>query len=72
MEVVVWDDTVSASPAGADADAWLSGFLGLPCRLVRFPDETVRAVDPDFARPADQVGFADGFPFPADLAGLAG
>jgi hypothetical protein len=63
MEVVVWADAVQASPAGAEADAWLSGFLGLTCRLVRFPDDAVRPVDPDFARPADQVGFADGFPF---------
>jgi len=63
MEVVVWGDAVQASPAGADADAWLSGFLGLPCRLVCFPDDAVRSVDPGFARPSDQVGFADGFPF---------
>lgn len=63
MAVVVWGDAVQASPAGTDADAWLSGFLGLRCRLVRFPDEVVRAVDPDFADPTDQVGFADGFPF---------
>ena len=26
-------------------------------------DGAIRAVDPDYARPADQVGFADGFPF---------
>lgn len=63
MEVVVWGDTVQASLAGTEADAWLSGFLGLPCRLVRFADDVVRSVDPDFARPSDQVGFADGFPF---------
>jgi hypothetical protein len=30
---------------------------------VQFAPETVRPVDPGFARPADQVGFADGFPF---------
>jgi len=61
--VNVWGDTVSAAQAGHDADAWLSGFLARPCRLVCFPREQVRAVDPDFARPSDQVGFADGFPF---------
>lgn len=63
IEVVVWGDSVSAAPAGLDADAWLSEFLALPCRLVCFPREQVRAVDPDFAQPSDQVGFADGFPF---------
>jgi uncharacterized protein YcbX len=30
---------------------------------VHFPDDSRRAVDPDYAAPADQVGFADGFPF---------
>jgi len=63
MVVQVWDDTLSAATAGAEADAWLSGFLDQPCRLVAFPPATVRAVDPDYASPSDQVGFADGFPF---------
>lgn len=63
VQVTVWGDSVSAAPTDPDADAWLSAFLGLPCRLVGFPREQVRRVDPDFARPSDQVGFADGFPF---------
>lgn len=63
VEVSVWGDAVSAAPAGPDVNAWLSGFLELPCRLVCFPHEQVRAVDPEFAGPSDQVGFADGFPF---------
>jgi uncharacterized protein YcbX len=63
VEVTIWGDSVSAMPAGHEADAWLSEFLALPCRLVCFPQEQVRAVDPGFSRPPDQVGFADGFPF---------
>jgi hypothetical protein len=63
IEVVVWGDTVQAAPAGTDADAWLSQFLGLACRLVRLPEDAIRAVDPDYAHSSDQVGFADGFPF---------
>jgi uncharacterized protein len=33
------------------------------CRLVYQPDDLIRAVDPDYALPADKVSFADGFPF---------
>jgi hypothetical protein len=61
--VRVWDDMVQASFAGAAADRWLSAFLGTPCHLVSMPGEVRRAVDPGFALPQDQVGFADGFPF---------
>ena len=61
--VEVWGDTVDAVASGAAADAWLSEFLDTPCRLVHLDDDSRRAVDPDFATPADQVGFADGFPF---------
>ena len=63
MDVLVWGDTVNAALGDLDADSWLSDFLATPCRLVRLPDDSVRAVDPAFAAPDDQVGFADGFPF---------
>ena len=63
LAVQVWGDTVDAVPSDPAADAWLSAFLDTPCRLVHLADDSVRPVDPDFAAPQDQVGFADGFPF---------
>ena len=63
LEVTVWGDRVNALAAGREADAWLSDLLDVSCRLVCFPVQGVRAVDPAFADPGDQVGFADGFPF---------
>ena len=63
LDVRVWDDSVSAEMVGSEADDWLSRFLGVSCRLVCFAQDTVRRVDPAFSRTADQVGFADGFPF---------
>ena len=63
LEVSVWNDRVSAERVGAEADAWLSEFIGQACRLVHMPDTTRRAVDPEYAAADDQVGFADGFPF---------
>ncbi len=62
IEVEVWGDRCAALAPDPRADAWLSEFLEQPCRLVRMPATTRRAVDPAYAAPGDQVGFADGFP----------
>ena len=48
---------------GPSAAEWLSAFLEVRCRLVRFPDDATRRVDPEYGGPNDQVGFADGFSF---------
>lgn len=63
MPVTVWEDTVEATLADPAADAWLSRFLAQACRLVQFAEDVQRALDPDYAAPSDQTGFADGFPF---------
>lgn len=61
-EVGIWRDRCLAVDQGDEAAAWLSAFLGRPCRLVRMAPDFVRPVDPTYATPGDQVGFADGFP----------
>ncbi|GAA1838987.1 MOSC domain-containing protein [Pseudonocardia ailaonensis] len=61
-DVVVWRDTVSATPAGPEADEWLSAVIGRPLRLVHLDDPTRRGVDPDYGRADDRVSFADGYP----------
>lgn len=63
VDVKVWRDTLTADEAAPEASAWLSEFLRCAVRLVRFPDDVERLVDPEFADDADRVGFADGFPF---------
>ena len=60
--VSVWKDELDAVLAGAQADAWFSGFLGFDCRLVQMTDDLVRGVSPDYGRPGDEVSFADGYP----------
>lgn len=61
--VVIWRDTVVAVDQGGEVAEWLSYYLGRDLRLVRFPSDGVRPLDPRFApRPTDQVGFADGYP----------
>ncbi len=61
-QVTVWDDRCAALDGGAAAAAWLSRFLGIDCRLVYFPDDEVRAVDPRYGQPGDRIAFNDGFP----------
>ncbi len=60
--VTVWSSKVRAAAAGARADAWFSGYLGRPVRLVYLDDPTRRQVDPEFGAPDDRVSFADGYP----------
>ena len=63
VDVSIWTDRCVAIDEGPSAAEWLSGFLEVRCRLVRFPDDAKRRVDPDYAGPNDEVGFADGFSF---------
>jgi uncharacterized protein YcbX len=63
MLASVWDDLVETLPVGYEADRWFEEFLGVRCRLVHLPDESVRRVDPEFGTAGDRVGLADGFPF---------
>ena len=58
----VWEDMVRVIPAGSVADEWFSEFLGLACRLVYMPDDTLRPVEPEFASTSDIVSLADAFP----------
>lgn len=61
-KVRVWGDQVAAESCSADADRWLSGLLGEPCRLVYMPDRIERQIDRLYAEPGEIVSFADGFP----------
>jgi len=63
LKVQVWEDAVDALPYPTDINDWFSRQLDRPCQLVYMPDTSDRPVDPDYAQPGDQVGFADGFPY---------
>ena len=60
--VTVWNDQCQALDAGDTAANWLTEFLRVDCRLVAFPDDEVRQVDPSYARQGDRTAFSDGFP----------
>jgi MOSC domain-containing protein len=62
LKVTVWRSIVLAAAAGPEADAWFSGYLGEPVRLVYLDDPGRRAVDPEYGADGDTVSFADGYP----------
>lgn len=63
MRVTVWNSSgVEAIAPSADADEWLSDYLGGDCRLVYMPDHSRRATNPKYGG-EHVVSFADGYPF---------
>lgn len=62
MDVAIWKDKCSAARAGAEAEAWLSRYLGQEVALVYVDSRTERPVDARYASPGDKVAFSDGFP----------
>lgn len=64
MQVEVWGDECKAISASAVAHEWMSQYLGIDCRVVYMPEDSIRLVDQEYATdPTDHVSFADGFPF---------
>ncbi len=60
--VTIWKNEVEALDCGEEAAGWLSDILGRPCRLVHMDDQSTRIIDQAFAKPGEQVSFADAFP----------
>ena len=68
VRVQIWKDRCDAIDQGNEAARWLTHVLGTSSdqsyRLVRFPQDEVRSVEPDFlAGDSSTVGFADAYPY---------
>ncbi len=62
--VAVWrSDNLLAEDCGDECAAWLSGFLGSACRLVRSGEKFCRPVLKAAAQPGDVTTFSDAVPF---------
>lgn len=59
----VWDDTVLVHEVSKEHSRWFSEQLGFNCKLVTFPEEHERKIDPRYATENDHVSLADGYPF---------
>jgi len=62
IDVIVWKDSCQALDGGDAVATWLSQFLQFECRLMYFPENSVRLVDQDYAQADDKTAFSDGFP----------
>ncbi|MGK5037264.1 MOSC domain-containing protein [Janthinobacterium sp. LB3P118] len=63
LEVQVWDDTVRAYDCDEVTATWFSNAIGVPCRLVRFHPDVVRATSTEWTNGiAASTMFADGYP----------
>lgn len=60
--VQIWDDLVMANEVDPAYSAWFSQHLDIPCKLVFFPEENPRAVDPRFKVNDEHVALADAYP----------
>ncbi|MCY7387144.1 MAG: MOSC domain-containing protein [Burkholderiales bacterium] len=60
--VQVWSSHVRAQPVRAEADKWLSDYLGADVHLVYMPDSAERQISPAYSRIGEIVSFADGYP----------
>ncbi|MBA4055605.1 MAG: MOSC domain-containing protein, partial [Marivirga sp.] len=63
LRVQIWDDTVEAVEVGTEYSQWFTMHLGIECRLVHFPEENARPVDPTYKVNDEHVSLADAYPF---------
>ncbi len=63
MRVRVWNSVCDALAVSPEADAWLSEYLGVTCRLVYMPDSSQRHSNPEYSGGDRLVGFADGYAY---------
>ena len=63
LRVTVWSSACEAIGVTAEADRWLSEYLGFGCRLVYMPDDSKRYSNPQYAGQGKRVGFADGYAY---------
>lgn len=63
VETRVWDDEVLTYVFSREHSRWISEQTGVNCRLVIFPEENKREIDPLYGSSQEHVSLADGYPF---------
>lgn len=59
----VWGDDVKVAEVQPGLSNWFGHHLKTTCKLVSFPEENARPVDPRYSINNDQVSLADAYPF---------
>ena len=60
---MVWDDEVNVTEVSSEVSHWFSRHLGVPCKLVHFPENNPRPVHADHKLIDENVSLADAYPF---------
>ena len=60
--VQIWNDLVMANEVDPKYSTWFSERLDVKCKLVFFPEENPRRVDPEYKVNDENVSFADAYP----------
>jgi uncharacterized protein YcbX len=63
LRVTIWDDVVSAYEVNSSYSKWFADILGFTCKLVFFPEQNERPVDPVYKVNDEHVSLADAYPF---------
>ncbi len=63
IKVKIWDDYCKAILLDKTFANWFSKILGVKCKLVFMPDDSIRKVDPKYSSGKEIVSFADAYPF---------
>ena len=62
IPVTIWDDLTEGIEVDKNVSEWFSNYMEMPLRLVYMPEQAKRKVDPRYAKNAEIVSFADGYP----------
>lgn len=62
LDVTIWDDTCIAQLVSMEIDAWFTGKLGMPARLVYMPDNSLRQTDLRYTNEGKITSFSDAYP----------
>jgi uncharacterized protein len=63
IKAKIWDDDVDVFEIDQRLSKWFSEHLQMTCRLVSFPENNPRAVDPKYKVNDENVSLADAYPF---------
>ena len=63
FEAQIWDDVVKVSEVSEEHSRWFSKHLGTDVKLVSFPEDNGRRVDPKYVPQDEHVSLADAYPF---------
>lgn len=58
----IWNDEVTVREVSSVHSDWFSGNIGIRCRLMAFPEENARYIDPKYRLADESVSLADGYP----------